>query len=131
MKRNLKTVLYVDDEPDIREVAEMALTLVPDLAVHLSESGEQALATLPALKPDLVLLDVMMPGVDGPTTLARMRTQPGLRDIPVVFITAKALPHEIQRFRELGAVGVISKPFDALRLGSQILEIWEELSGRA
>lgn len=131
MKRNLKTVLYVDDEPDIREVAEMALTLVPDLEVHLSESGEQALATLPALKPDLVLLDVMMPGVDGPTTLARMRTQPGLRDIPVVFITAKALPHEIQRFRELGAVGVISKPFDALRLGSQILEIWEELSGRA
>lgn len=131
MKRNLKTVLYVDDEPDIREVAEMALTLVPDLAVHLSESGEQALATLPALKPDLVLLDVMMPGMDGPTTLARMRTQPGLRDIPVVFITAKALPHEIQRFRELGAVGVISKPFDALRLGSQILEIWEELSGRA
>lgn len=131
MKRDLTTVLYVDDEPDIREVAEMALTLVPDLEVHLCESGEQALAALPELKPDLVLLDVMMPGMDGPATLARMHARPELKDIPVVFITAKALPHEIQRFRELGAVGVISKPFDALKLGSQILEIWRGLSGRA
>lgn len=127
MKTPLKTLLYVDDEPDIREVAEMSLSLVPAFTVHLCASGEQALALVRELKPDLVLLDVMMPGLDGPATLARLRAEPDIDVPPVIFITAKAMPAEIQRFRALGAAGVIAKPFDPLRLGAQVLEIWEGL----
>jgi CheY-like chemotaxis protein len=121
----LRTVLYVDDEPDIREIVELALGLVDGLEVRICESGERALQLLPDIRPDLVLLDVMMPRTDGPTTLQRMRADPRLADIPVVFVTAKAMPAEVARFRELGAVAVIAKPFDPMQLGQQILTIWE------
>lgn len=126
-RSELRSVLYVDDEPDIREVVEMSLTLQEGLTVHTIESGERALEMLPELKPDLVLLDVMMPGVDGPTTLGRMRAQPDLAHIPVIFMTAKAMPQEVARFKELGAVAVIAKPFDPMQLASQVFSIWESL----
>ena len=126
MKRDdLKTVLYVDDEPDIREVVQMSLSLVEGLDVHVCESGDRALQMLPQLRPDLLLLDVMMPGMDGPSTLQKMRTMPGLEKIPVVFMTAKAMPQEVARFRELGAVSVIAKPFDPIQLGNQVIAVWE------
>jgi two-component system OmpR family response regulator len=128
----LRTVLYVDDEPDIREIVELALGLVDGLEVRICESGERALQLLPDIRPDLVLLDVMMPRTDGPTTLQRMRADPRLADIPVVFVTAKAMPAEVARFRELGAVAVIAKPFDPMQLGHQIVTIWEGIDhGRA
>ena len=128
----LRTVLYVDDEPDIREIVELALGLVEGLNVEVCESGEGALQRLPDITPDLVLLDVMMPGTDGPTTLQRMRADPRFANIPVVFVTAKAMPAEVARFRELGAVAVIAKPFDPLQFGQQIVAIWEGLDhGRA
>jgi two-component system OmpR family response regulator len=128
----LRTVLYVDDEPDIREIVELALGLVGGLSVATCESGERALQCLPDITPDLVLLDVMMPGTDGPTTLQRMRADPRFANIPVVFVTAKAMPAEVARFRELGAVAVIAKPFDPLQFGQQILTIWEGIDhGRA
>ena len=128
----LRTVLYVDDEPDIREIVELALGLVEGLNVAVCESGERALQRLPDITPDLVLLDVMMPGTDGPTTLQRMRADPRFANIPVVFVTAKAMPAEVARFRELGAVAVIAKPFDPLQFGRQIVAIWEGLDhGRA
>jgi CheY-like chemotaxis protein len=123
----LRTILYVDDEPDIREIVEMSLALVEDLAVHTCESGDQALRLAPQLRPDLVLLDVMMPNMDGPTTLKRMRENAALAGIPVVFMTAKALPQEVARFRDLGAVGVIAKPFDPMKLAQQVMAIWEGL----
>lgn len=123
----LKSVLYVDDEPDIREVVEMSLLLVEGLSVHVCESGERALDLLPQLRPDLVLLDVMMPGTDGPTTLQRMRANPALAHVPVVFVTAKAMPQEVARFRELGAIAVIPKPFDPMQLGRQVTKIWGEI----
>jgi two-component system OmpR family response regulator len=123
----LRTVLYVDDEPDIREVAEMSLSLVEGLSVHVCESGERALELLPQLEPDLVLLDVMMPGTDGPTTLQRMRANPALAHVPVIFVTAKAMPQEVARFRKLGAVAVIPKPFDPMQLGRQVTKIWGEI----
>jgi len=126
-RRPLQSVLYVDDEPDIREVVELSLALAADLKVESCGSGEQALSVIPILRPDLVLLDVMMPGLDGPGTLARMRADPGLADIPVVFLTAKALPAEIQRFLALGAVAIIAKPFDALKLAEQVQTIWDGL----
>lgn len=128
MKRDtLKTVLYVDDEPDIREVAQLALGLAPQLDVHVCESGERALQLMPRLQPQLVLLDIMMPGMDGTATLARMRADPALAKVPVVFVTAKALAREIERFRELGAAAVIAKPFDPMQLADQIFAIWEGL----
>jgi two-component system, OmpR family, response regulator len=120
----LKSVLYVDDEPDIREVVEMSLNLVPGVAVKTCGSGAAALQLLPSFLPDLVLLDVMMPGLDGPATLARMRNDAALKHIPVVFMTAKALPQEVDRFMSLGAVGVISKPFDPMQLATRVQEIW-------
>jgi len=126
-RAGLKTILYVDDEPDIRQVVELSLGLVEGLTVHTCDSGERALQEIPALKPDLVLLDVMMPGVDGPTTLGRMRADPGMSQIPVVFMTAKAMPQEVTRFKQLGAAAVIAKPFDPMRLGEQVLELWEKM----
>ncbi len=128
----LKAVLYVDDEPDIREIVQLSLGLVAGLNVEVCDSGERALQRLPDITPDLVLLDVMMPGTDGPTTLQRMRADPRFANIPVVFVTAKAMPAEVARFRELGAVAVIAKPFDPMQLGQQIQVIWEGLDhGRA
>jgi CheY-like chemotaxis protein len=123
----LRTVLYIDDEPDIRQIVQMALGLAPSLTIHTGDSGEQALSLARTLHPDLVLLDVMMPGLDGPGTLARMRAEPALARFPVVFMTAKAMPQEVARFRELGAIGVIAKPFDPMKLAEQVFAIWERL----
>ena len=123
----LKTVLYVDDEPDIREVVELSLGLASALTIHTCDSGLVALETMPLVQPDMVLLDVMMPGLDGPATLQRMQSDHRLEHIPVVFMTAKAMPQEVARFRELGAVAVIAKPFDPMRLSEQVHAIWEGL----
>ena len=126
----LQTLLYVDDEPDIRQIVQMALGLAPELTIHTGESGERALTLARELRPDLVLLDVMMPGLDGPATLQRMRADASLARIPVVFVTAKAMPQEVSRFRALGAVGVIAKPFDPMRLVHQVIALWEEIPER-
>jgi CheY-like chemotaxis protein len=127
-RSDLKTILYVDDEPDIREVVQMSLSLVAGLDVQVCESGERALQLMPQIKPDMVLLDVMMPGMDGPSTLQKMRSLPALATIPVVFMTAKAMPQEVARFRELGAVSVIAKPFDPIQLGNQVIAVWEGIA---
>jgi len=124
-RESLQTVLYVDDEPDIREVVELSLGLVGGLSVHTCDSGERALEILPQLRPDLILLDVMMPRLDGPSTLQRLRADPEFSAIPVVFMTAKAMPQEVERFKQLGAIAVIAKPFDPMRLGEQVIAIWE------
>lgn len=124
---SLRQILYVDDEPDIREIVQMALGLVPALSVSTADSGLRALQSMQAKRPDLVLLDVMMPNMDGPATLQQMRSQPGLQSIPVIFMTAKAMPQEVARFRALGAAAVIAKPFDPMSLGEQVFAIWEGL----
>lgn len=127
-RAQLKTILYVDDEPDIREVVELSLGLAADLSIHTCDSGLRALDIIPQVSPDLVLLDVMMPGLDGPATLQRMRADTRLSHIPVVFMTAKAMPQEVARFREMGAVAVIAKPFDPMALSDQVYAIWEGIS---
>lgn len=118
-------VLYIDDEPDIREVAAMALGLDRGLAVRTAESCVAALVLLEdgAWSPDVILLDVMMPGLDGPGTLARLRTLPGHGRTPVVFITARAQAQEKARLIGLGAVGVISKPFEPMSLAAELRAI--------
>lgn len=117
-------ILYVDDEADIRSIVEFALEDEAGLALELCASGQEALAKAPALRPNLILLDVMMPGMDGPTTLQRLRDYAELATTPVVFVTAKVQPQEIAHFKSLGAVDVIAKPFDPMALADQIREIW-------
>ena len=126
-RAQLRTLLYVDDEPDIRHIVQMALGLAPELTIHTGDSGEQALTLAQQLRPDLILLDVMMPGLDGPGTLHRLRANPVSAGIPVVFMTAKAMPQEVARFRDMGAAGVIAKPFDPMRLAQQVFAIWNDL----
>jgi len=123
----LRTILYVDDDPDIREIVQIALGLTQSVTVHTAQSGEQALTLARALRPDLVLLDVMMPGLDGPGTLGRMRADPVTAPIPVIFMTAKAMPKEVELFQEMGAAGVIAKPFDPLQLSTQVASLWQGL----
>lgn len=124
MNRMLE-VLYVDDEPDIREVATMALELDGQTHVRSVSSGAEALAALDegGWKPDVILLDVMMPDMDGPATMNEIRRRPAYADAPVVFITARAQAHEQARFLSLGAIGVITKPFDPMTLPTELRAI--------
>ena len=120
----LVRVLYVEDEPDIREVAKLALEVVGGLTVHVCEGGEQALREAEDFAPQMILLDVMMPGMDGPATLKALRALPALADVPVAFMTAKVQPHEIEHFKSLGAVDVIPKPFDPMTLADTVRSLW-------
>jgi CheY-like chemotaxis protein len=113
-------VLHVDDEPDIREVAEISLGLDPNFRVRSCDSGSEAVAIAAEWQPDLILLDVMMPVMDGPATLVRLREDVRTARIPVVFMTARAQAREVDRFRSLGAVGVIPKPFDPMTLAASV-----------
>ncbi|GAO77593.1 MULTISPECIES: response regulator [unclassified Sphingopyxis] len=113
-------ILYVDDEADIREVAEMALSLDADFDIRTCGSGREGIKAARDWQPDLILLDVMMPELDGPGVLEILRQDAATTAIPVVFITARTQAHEVARLRELGARGVIAKPFDAMTLARQV-----------
>jgi two-component system, OmpR family, response regulator len=119
-----RSVLYVDDDRDICSVVQATLRLVPGLIVDTAESGERAIDLAYELRPDLVLMDVMMPGLDGPSTFRCMQESKLLASIPVIFMTAKVLPTEISQFLRLGAIGVVVKPFDPLRLYTDLLALW-------
>lgn len=125
----LQRILYVEDEPDIRAVAKLALEMVGGFTVKICESGEEALREAAAFSPDLILLDVMMPGIDGPTTLKGLREQPTLAQVPAVFMTAKVQPAEVTRYKSLGAIDVIPKPFDPMTLAGQVRAIWDGWNG--
>jgi CheY-like chemotaxis protein len=109
-------ILHVDDEPDIREVVDMSLGLNADFEVRGCASGTEAIVVAAEWSPFLIMLDVMMPGMDGPTTLAQLRKNPRTAEIPVLFMTARAQAREVEQFVALGAQGVISKPFDPMTL---------------
>ena len=116
----LNRILVVDDEPDILTVTRITLTVRGGFEVEACSSGARALEAAPMFAPDLILLDVMMPGMDGPTTLAALRGEPELARIPVVFLTAKAMPWEISRLVALGAADVITKPFEPADLPARV-----------
>lgn len=123
----LLQVLYAEDEPDIREVVRFALE---DEGFELIScaSGREALQQAPNVKPDLILLDVMMPDLDGTTTLSRLRAFPHLATTPVIFMTAKVQAAEIAHYKSAGALGVIVKPFDAMGLADEIRRLLERRS---
>ena len=121
---SLQKILYVEDEKDIQTVARMALEMVGKFTDKACSSGSEAVSAFADFGPDLLLLDVMMPEMDGPTTLGRLRALAGGDGIPMVFMTAKVQPHEIADLKKLGALDVIPKPFDPMTLSDSIRAIW-------
>jgi len=122
----LQKVLLVDDNPDIRMIARLGLEKFGGLTVCACASGAEALGMVEQFAPQLVMLDVMMPDMDGPAVLKRLRESPGGKNIPVVFLTASTMAAEVDDLRALGAIGVLSKPFDPLTLHQKIKAIWSE-----
>jgi CheY-like chemotaxis protein len=123
-----RRVLVVDDDPLLREVAQAALQLVGGWQVSTAQSGPQAQLQALAEHPDAILLDVMMPGVDGPSTVAALRADPATQDIPVIFLTAKMPSEDLEEWRSLRLAGVIPKPFDPMTLASDMAALlgWAE-----
>ena len=113
-------VLHVDDEPDIREIVGLSLRLDADFEVRHCACGADAVAIAAEWSPFLILLDAMMPVMDGPTTLIHLRADPLTADIPVLFMTARVQGRDVERFVSLGAQGVISKPFDPMGLAAEV-----------
>ncbi len=116
-------VLLVDDEEDVREIARLSLGRVGGMEVCDASSGPEGVQRAAEEKPDFILLDMMMPEMDGPATLNALRANPETASIPVVFLTAKALPSEIERLRQMGAVGIVTKPFDPMTLADEVRRI--------
>jgi CheY-like chemotaxis protein len=126
MTRALSHVAYVDDDPDILTIAEIGLATAGRLNVALIHGPGLALEQLVRAAPDLVLLDVMMPGIDGPTLLQAIHRHPLLARTPVIFMTARVQPRELAHYMALGAIGVISKPFDVMTLADDVRRIWDD-----
>jgi two-component system, OmpR family, response regulator len=130
MSEKLERLTCVEDDPDIRSITEFALRDLGGFTLDVCASGPEAIERTPDFNPDLIILDVMMPGMDGIETLKRLREIPKLAKTPVVFMTAKAMKHEIDRYMALGAEEVIPKPFDPLMLPDRVGEIWQRATSK-
>lgn len=122
--RSLNKILYVEDEPDIQTIARLALETVGGFTVEVCSSGIEALEKVGPFAPDLILLDVMMPDMDGPSAMRVLRQQQEHAHIPIIFITAKVQSQEIKEYKAMGAMDVIAKPFDPMTLPQTVNEIW-------
>lgn len=120
----LRRILVVEDDADIQVIAQMVLEEVGGYEVQICESGAQALERVRSWTPDLLLLDVMLPVMDGPAILAAIRALPSLSRVPAIFMTAKVQPDEVQAYQDLDVLGVISKPFNPMQLTQRIEELW-------
>lgn len=125
----LKRILHVEDDRSIQAVARLALETLGGFEVLSCLSGQDALDQVQGFNPDFILLDVMMPGMDGPETLSKLRELVDIEQVPVAFMTAKVQPQEIEQYRLLGAREVIVKPFDPMTLAAQIRSIWSRVHG--
>ncbi|MFC1461181.1 response regulator [Verrucomicrobiota bacterium] len=130
MQSALNRILLVDDDPDIQVILRVALENVGEYTLEVCSSGQEALERAPALKPDLILLDVMMPGMDGSDTLKALRKTPELEKTPVIFLTAKVQQQEIARYKKMGAIDVVTKPFDPMTLADDVKDIWSRYHAR-
>lgn len=120
MNTRKTVVLYFEDDPDIRTIVELAMELESDIELQACAPSDDFIAVMKKRQPHLVLLDVMMPGIDGLSIARAMRSDPQLMHTPFAFITAKALPPEMQQLQSMGACGIIAKPFDPLKLAAEI-----------
>jgi len=123
----LVRICYVEDDEDIQKIVRLTLERIGKMTVEVVGDPLQAIEAIQRFKPELVLLDWMMPGMDGPTLYRKMKEVPEVRDLPVVFITAKASSKELDELRALGAAGTISKPFTPRELPDQLRAIWKSL----
>jgi CheY-like chemotaxis protein len=121
-------VLINDDEEDTRSIASMSLTILGGLEVIEAENGQDGVNKAAAEQPDVILLDMMMPIMDGPSTLEALRSNDRTRNIPVIFLTAKAMTSEIERLKRMGARGILTKPFDPTVLATQMKAILDTTS---
>jgi len=125
MSSDLKRILYAEDEADIQEIVRISLEEIGAFELQVCSSGEELLEAYEQFAPDLILLDVMMPGMDGITTFEKLKQMPEYKNTPVVFMTAKVQVNEIQQYKEIGALEVISKPFNPMLLPEKLEEIWQ------
>ena len=123
--KKLTRILYAEDEADIQLVASLALETVGGFTLKTCNSGLEATTAIIDFQPQLLLFDVMMPNMDGPTALKKIRELPEYKNTPAIFMTAKVQENEVQTYLDMGAVAVIAKPFDPMTLASQIQEIWQ------
>ena len=122
---SLQRILYVDDEPDIQAIVKTALESLGGFTVRTCDCGADAVIEVPVFKPDMILLDMMMPGLNGIETFDALKALPEMADTPVVFVTAKAQSDELNKYKALGAAGTIPKPFDPITLSDDLLQIWK------
>ncbi|MCR9142973.1 MAG: response regulator [bacterium] len=125
-RKSLSRILYVEDELDIQEIARMSLETVGGFTVKTCSSGQEAIEAAPKFKPDIILLDVMMPGMDGVTTMGKLQEIAALAETPIIFVTARVQAHDIQEYLRKGATAVITKPFDPMQLPDEVRGIWDK-----
>lgn len=126
-ERPLERICYVEDDEDIQRIVRMSLERVGKMTVQVVTDPTLAIQAMTAFRPDLVMLDWMMPGMDGPALFREMKNRPALASVPVVFITAKAGQRDLEELKSLGAAGTISKPFSPRDLPDQLRAIWKKL----
>jgi CheY-like chemotaxis protein len=126
MREQLKTILYVEDDLHVRTTAKLVMEVIGDFTVRDCGSGHEALIAARDFQPDLILLDVLMPELDGLETLERLRRMPHLMDTPALFVTGMASTADIARYIDAGAIGVIPKPLAPMRLSEQLRSMWNE-----
>ena len=128
MNEPLKRIMLVEDDPDVQTIASMALIDIGEFDLTVCSSGREAVEQVTRVRPQIILLDVMMPDMDGPTTLEVIRSLPLSPQPPIIFMTAKVQPQEQQRYLSLGAIEVIAKPFDPVSLADQLRAAWARFS---
>jgi two-component system, OmpR family, response regulator len=126
----LKKILLIEDDDDIRTILRVALEKIGGFTVRACSSGAEGLGAVAEFAPQLVMLDVMMPGMDGPAVLGRLRERPETTQLPVIFLTARAAPPDIARLRGLGALDVLTKPFDPMTLHEKLHKAWEQQAAK-
>ena len=122
----LERILYAEDNDDIQQIAIIALETIGGFTLKICNDGVEALAAIEEFSPQLILLDVMMPNMDGPNALIKIREIEAFKNTPTIFMTAKVQPDEVEKYLKMSAIGVIAKPFDPMTLADQIREIWEK-----
>lgn len=127
--RRLQRIVHVEDDESIRAIAKVALERVGSFTLLSCASGDEALKKTAQFAPDMILLDVMMPGLDGPTTLQKLRETMDLTAVAIVFMTAKVQSSEIEYYKSIGACNVVLKPFDVMTLSEQLGKYWTEYNG--
>ena len=127
--RKLQRIVHVEDDESIRAIAKVALERIGNFTLLSCASGAEALEKAVQFDPDMILLDVMMPGLDGPTTLQKLREAMDLTEVAIVFMTAKVQSSEIEYYKSIGACNVVLKPFDVMTLSEQLGKYWTEFNG--